>query len=485
MVSADVSGDMGCYGCGCAMLKAKKVHKGQRYCDNCYHRLFKRRMCSGCGNYGRLPVFDPSANCSSCERAGPCVRCGKTEFKIGMRTEYGPVCKICVPYFRTPEPCETCGKLSQRVAKSTVTGLRSCQKCREPEHATCPCCRRHRLMVAGEDGQKRCRMCNSDGERACASCGVQMPAGRGRECETCYWTALHHKRTQINLNGFGSQLGQAFQDFAPWLLGRVGPHKAALSINKHYRFFKAIDVTWGKVPDYEEFLRHFGAGGLRQAETPMRWLTESGKVRVDVQSRERHSEERRVEAILDELQDVWPRKLLSGYHAMLSSRIERQEADLRSVRLALRAAVSFLKVARLGDEVMPTMRELESYWRSSPGQVAAVTGFVGYLNKFYDQQLKTKPDKRWLMKAKRAKAEHELLALLQTPGAENFNSRWIVKALVYFHNVSRVSQKTLVFTTEDFNNTAGFRVVHGSVTLWVPSASSFRPGMSWVSVNPE
>ncbi len=76
-----------------------------------------------------------------------------------------------------------------------------------------------------------------------------MPAGRGKECEACYWTALHHKRVQINLNGFEDGMRSVFQDFASWLSDRVGPQKAALSINKHYLFFTALGVKWGAIPD--------------------------------------------------------------------------------------------------------------------------------------------------------------------------------------------------------------------------------------------
>ncbi len=475
MVSAERSGHVGCHSCGRSMLKVKKIHKGQRYCDNCYPRLFKRRMCLKCGNYGRLPVFEPSAHCSICERAGPCVRCGKTEFKTGMRTDYGPVCKSCVPYFRVREACEVCGNISQRVAKSKTTGLRSCQKCREPSHSTCPCCRRHRVLIATADGQNRCRLCSTHEQHACTSCGAQMPAGRGKECEACYWTALHHKRVQINLNGFEDGMRSVFQEFASWLFDRVGPQKAALSINKHYLFFTALGVKWGAIPDYDELLKHFGAAKLRQAELPMRWLTESGKVQIDAQGRDRDTEGRRVKAILNELPDAWPRKLLSGYHELLAVRVEQQETDLRSVRLALRAAASFLKVAQLKDGVLPTMKKLEAFWRGSPGQVAAVTGFVAYLNRSYGLHLKSTPDKTWLMKARRAKAEYELLALLKDRDVESFESRWIAKALAYFHNVSKVSHKTLSYTFKSVNDTDGFDVAHGSATLWVPSAHSFKP----------
>lgn len=475
MVSAESGADLACQGCGRTTLRAKKVHKGQRYCDNCYRKRFKRRMCAGCGNFARLPVFDLSAHCSSCEQSAPCVRCEKTEFKTGMRTEHGPVCKVCVPYFREPERCENCGILSQRIATSAVTGLRSCQKCREPAQATCSKCRRHRVLVAGDAGQMLCQLCHTEGERKCSSCGMQMPAGRVRECEPCSWAALYKKRVQINLNGFGHQLSTVYKGFAEWLLEQVGPHKAALNINKHYLFFKAIDEKWGAIPGYDALLTHFGALALRRAENPMRWLAESGKVAVDEMSRNRDSERRRIEATLAEIHESWPKQLLADYYAVLLARMDRQKTDLHSVRLALRAAANFLKVARLDDQMLPTTKHLEAYWRGSPGQIAALTGFVGFLNKNYQLELSTKPNRRWLMKAKTAKAEHELVALLQDRGADDFERRWIAKALVYFHSISRVSRNTLVYRHEPFQHTAGFSVSHGEGTLWVPSADSYRP----------
>ncbi|MDH0132762.1 hypothetical protein N7381_05850 [Pseudomonas asiatica] len=301
-----------------------------------------------------------------------------------------------------------------------------------------------------------------------------MPAGRGTECEPCYWTALLSKRVAINLNGLSSTLGEAFKAFSLWLLERSGPHNAALSINGHYLFFRELEVVWGKVPPYEQLLDHFGAAKLRRAENPMRWLSESGHVRISADSREQHSEQRRVEAVLAELEDGWSRQLLSGYYAILSSRVSRQEADLRSVRLALRAATNFLKTAQLAPHTKPSMKAVEAFWRSTPGQVAAVTGFIGYLNKTYGLQLQTKPEKRWLQKAKKAKAERELVALLREQGQIDFEVRWIAKALTYFHDLPRVNRRALSYKAERFDNTEGFSVEHGSSMLWVPSASSFH-----------
>lgn len=476
MVSTEVGGETGCHECGRAMVKAKKVHDHCRYCDNCYARLFKHRLCPGCGNVRRLPIFDTAAKCGPCERAGPCVRCGKTEFAIGMRSEYGPVCKVCVPYFRVAEPCQTCGKLSQRLAVSTKTGLRSCNTCREPAGATCPFCRRHRVLVVDHDGVSRCKACCGGREHPCDRCGAAMPAGRGKTCESCYWTSLFNRRVSVNLVGFTSmQISELYESFSKWLLARVGPNKAALTINGYYSFFARLDKYWQGVPAYDDLVRTFGAAGLRKAENPMRWLQEVGAVTVSVERRNEHTEQRRVSDLLSELPDFWSKQLLHGYHSELVLRTERNQTDMRSVRLALRAAVNFLKIAALAPQTDPSMKALEAFWRSSPGQVAAVTGFVGYLNKTRNTELRARPDKQWLEKAKKDKAERELIALLDGTGVVS-EPMWIAKALAYFHNVRRVSGKALKYRIESFNGTAGFSVEHEGKSLWVPSASSYiRP----------
>ena len=477
MASHDTPTHAGCEVCGREMAKAKRVHAGKRYCDTCYPRLFKRRMCLGCGNLARLPVFDQVTHCVACERAGPCVRCGKTEFESELRTQYGAVCKSCVPYFRAAEHCEVCGKLSRRLARSESTGMRQCPKCSGPEQATCMSCRRYRVLIKGQNGVDRCEPCTTKPDHPCGSCGVLMPAGRGRECEECGWKRVFQNRLKINSKGFSADcIAALFTQFGDWLLDRVGAHKAALTINGHYRFFLALDANWGVLPSYEQLLHHFGAGGLRKAENPMRFLVATGMVVVSAILRDQHSEQRRLAAILMEPSDSWSAQLLREYVDVLKVRMEQGVTDLRSIRLAARAAANLLKSAQLQFGALPTQKNLESFWRGSPGQVAAVTGFLGHLNRRHGLELQVKPDARWLSRARRQRAELELVAMLSEAAGDDFEARWIVKGLAYFHDVARVSRKKLVFQPQEYMGVAGYNVAYGEKTLWVPSASSYQLG---------
>ncbi len=476
MASNDAADGQVCHACGRGMFKAKKIHDGRRYCATCYPRLFKRRMCSACGNLARLPTFDVNAPCPCCKRRKACIRCGKVEFKIGKCLPEGPVCRPCVVYFREPEPCEECGKLTQRLARNTRTGRRTCPKCSSSPAATCPSCRRYRVLVIGPDGIQRCRVCTEEGKRSCETCGIAMPAGRGRECERCYWKKTFEKRLTINLHGFSSrEFEELFKRFGLWLFENTGPRKSALKINVYYSFFHAIEAKWSTLPTYEELLEHFSAAGLRRAETPMRWLSENQAIVVGAEIREWYSEKRRLQNILDEIGEPWPRRLLEKYLITLSSKVKENEAELRSARLSLRAAANLLSVACLETNALPTQKTIEAYWRSSPGQVSALTGFIGYLNKTYHLQLKWKPEGRWLEKARIDKAERELVTLLRTGRqGKNFEKKWIVKGLAYFHGVRRARQKTLIYRSASYNGFEGFYVEYDGIHLWVPSAGSYN-----------
>ncbi|EPJ77227.1 hypothetical protein CFII64_24104 [Pseudomonas sp. CFII64] len=209
----------------------------------------------------------------------------------------------------------------------------------------------------------------------------------------------------------------------------------------------------------------------------MRWLAGSGMVTVDADAREQDSEQRRVKDILSEIAKPWPKKMLQGYFATLAIRIELGGTDLRSVRLAMRAAANLLNFCSLEEGALPTQKMIAQFWRSSPGQVASVTGFINYLNVHHNLQLTSRPDAGWLRKAKKDKAERELVDLLkERPREEHFEIRWVVKGLAYFHNVRRAKRIALAYRPRSYEGVAGFDVDHESETLWIPSADGYKRG---------
>lgn len=162
-----------CDECGKTVARIWRVRKGHKYCGTCYARVFKRRLCPKCGNFARLPKNDPDAICLECQVAKPCARCGKTDYAVGKITSYGPVCGACASHFREPEPCEVCGKPSQRLTRVSRLGhdQRVCPSCARADHGVCEACRHHRLLDQGKDGRMLCKACCEKGEVACPECG--------------------------------------------------------------------------------------------------------------------------------------------------------------------------------------------------------------------------------------------------------------------------------------------------------------------------
>ena len=66
-----------CSECRRHSVRIVRVHRGERFCQARYKRLFKRRLCPQCGNFARLPRLERNAICLTCENARPCVRWGE------------------------------------------------------------------------------------------------------------------------------------------------------------------------------------------------------------------------------------------------------------------------------------------------------------------------------------------------------------------------------------------------------------------------
>ena len=462
-----------CDECGRGNRKVTRVHRGERFCDVCYARLFKRRICRSCGNFARLPRFDAEAVCLKCEADLPCVRCGRTEYRTGLRTPYGPACTGCARYFKTLEPCGACGTPSRWLSrrKDFDEDLRLCPRCARADHGTCQACRRHRPLETADDGRKLCRACNAQGEIPCPECGRPMPAGCGGRCWNCYWRRVAEGRTELNAAGVASPaLSRRVAEFGGWLTETIGPRRAALKINRHLEFFQEIDRTWGDVPSYDALLRRFSAVGLRRYPLALRWMESAGLVVVDADTREADSERRRIEAALNRLPaGSQAAVILAGYHATLRARAKAGTCTLRSVRLALSPAAGLLEMATAGRGLPPDQRILEAFLRQSPGQQAAVSSFVTYLRGAYGTELALpRRNARQRQKERRAKLLPELLAVMREAGrTEAVDRRWLRIALQYFHDLPARAGKNAA--DDDLaTNADGITVRVKNQSYWIP-----------------
>lgn len=464
-----------CDECGREVAKLHRIYKGHGYCSVCYARVFKRRACPKCGELARLPKSDASAVCTKCLYAKPCVRCGKSQYELGKRTPYGPACKYCAQFFRTPEPCQGCGRLSRRLSRVSRLGnnLRLCERCASVDYGICSACHRHRLLVPTGDGKPLCKKCFEVGEIACPSCGKAMPAGRGQLCEPCYWSRVANKRIRLNQAAFSSnEMAQTFTHFGDWLIQAVGPFKAAITINRYSLFFIDIEKHWRQIPSHSELLRLYGAEGLRRFRLPMRWLKEENGMVLDLEEQKADSERRQIAVLMNSMaQGSVAHRVLQEYFGYLTIKVDQGKTTIRSAKLAMRPALSLLQMVDFQGTKLPTQENLDDYLVKFPGQKAAVTGFTIFLNKRYHLDLKVRVDTKRTAILRKQKLEKTIAKMLQQPQEdENALRKWILVGMDYFYGL-RVRRKDVsVANIEHQDN--GIQVELAGHRYWLPHLES-------------
>lgn len=459
-----------CFECGCEITKAKRVYKNRKFCDNCYARVFKRKLCPSCKNYARLYIKEPDAICKSCELAKPCIRCGRENRPVGALTEYGLVCNSCRPLFTLPKPCGICGTPSKLLSRSKrlKIDVPICPRCHRKDKSTCPSCGRHRLLQLAADGKLKCRQCAKIGEIHCPICNKNMPAGKGDKCDDCYWMKSFKKRLKIDLAAFqSSYMTDTFSDFGNWLHQEVGPKRASLLIHKFLLFFLDVERIWGELPPYKLLLEAYGAEGLRRVRLPMRWITTTQGIEVDVAMREEHSEETRIQNLLKPFsKGTVGNKLLSGYLTQLEKKLADGKTSIRSIRLALSPAARFIASTNESGLFEPTQKELNSFMAKAPGQKAAITGFVNFVNGSRSYPLAINVHKSKAKEARRTKIEKKLMSLIGVPKmTEEQELEWLTYSLELYHGIR--ANKTQV-SKSVFNHPLGYDVEINGKKYFVP-----------------
>jgi len=231
-----------------------------------------------------------------------------------------------------------------------------------------------------------------------------------------------------------------FEAFGDWLLKKVGEHKAALSIHRYLPFFMEIERQWKTIPDFAALLEHFGTAKLRRVLHPMHWMEEAGLSIPDSAAKANDSDRRRINAILAKVPLVSREKrLLDGYLNRLKEGQKTGATTLRSIRLALSPAAALLTKAGEMERMPPDQGVLDAYLAKTPGQRAAISGFVRYLREVHGVDISLpKPDQGRAKRLRHKKLEAELLALMREAGdSDEFKQRWLSAALAYFHGLPR------------------------------------------------
>jgi hypothetical protein len=321
-----------------------------------------------------------------------------------------------------------------------------------------------------------CKKCLEKGNIPCPQCHNPMPAGYGQRCEQCYWKELLRKRIEIDCSSFAvSQMAEHFKAFGQWLGHKAGSNKAASTIHRYLPFFLEIEQQWQTIPKYEELLAHFGALKLRRSLLPMTWMTESGVIVSNTSVKEEESDKRRINVILDKLPEKsQAREILTSYYQSLLGKLKDEKTTIRSIRLALSPAAAYLHKAAEMQRVPPDQRVLDAYLKIAPGQRAAISGFICYLQDKHGVNLiLPKHDTLRRQRNRRKKLEKEMLILMQEKDdSGGFQRRWLSTALAYFHGLPKKVGKTIenehIAVLEDGN----YSVTWNNKNYWIPFLES-------------
>lgn len=473
MVESQKQEENCCSACDRSMKKAHRVYLSRRYCNTCYARLFKPRLCPGCGNSARLPIFHPAAVCHSCITSVPCMRCERIGRPVGRLTPEGVACNSCAHYFTEPRHCEVCNALSTRLSKKIIDDqeMRCCPKCASNAE-TCPSCRRYRVLIDGRDGVRECHRCAHLGEIECRSCGELSPAGYGSECEKCRDRRTFYKRLQMNVQALSRDaFREAYLAYGEWLINKIGPKRAALLINRHLKSFTEMNAQWICLPTYQQLLEGKGAQWIRRAELPMEWMAEERGMRVDETLKEEVTELGRIEAIVASMPSEDGEKLLQGYRVHLESNPNKRANSLRSVRMAMRSAANLVLVSEAAGRPTPSSESLRLLLAETPGVAASLASFISFLNASYELSIVFPKDNRDAIKLRRKRSEQMLKSLMgEAASGVDVLDRWPAAALGYFHGVTRVSKKGMTLTSDPEKN--GLIVTLKGKEYWIPLPST-------------
>jgi hypothetical protein len=119
-------------------------------------------------------------------------------------------------------------------------------------------------------------------------------------------------------------------------------------------------------------------------------------------------------------------------------------------------------------ENLPNQEAVDRYLIQSPGQKAALTGFINFLTKRYGVVLKLKVYTSLTNAARKKKLERQIFEILKGHGIGHYQrERWITLGLEYFHakKVSKIELCTMYVVEE----VGGFRVNIGNSDFWIPS----------------
>ena len=212
-------------------------------------------------------------------------------------------------------------------------------------------------------------------------------------------------------------------------------------------------------------------------------MESSGQVVVNAEAKTNDSERRRIAVTLSKFASgSQERRVLDGYFAHLMARLKAGSTTLCSIRLALSPAGALLCLAKKSERLPPDQDVLNAYLATTPGQRAAVSGFVRYLREAHGAKVTLpRADLHKAHQQRRKKLEAALLTMMRERNVSSESRRkWLSVALAYFHGLSPsvglVLKDADVLPSDD-----GMVVTWKSLLYWVPNSPQRHSDISKTS----
>jgi len=446
MIYASIS-NKPCDNCHKLLVDWDYKYQGKHYCKECFNLLFTFQICAICGKRKKISNELQVPICKVCQvKDKPCIRCNRNEYKFGLITKDGPVCKTCAVYFREYKTCSVCHNLYYSVSNRKLLSGESqllCHRCYNKTLPICSLCQKQRKVYAYDDNHRAiCELCATKENKQCTQCGELISAGRGNLCNECTYVNTLTKRIKFGADLLSSKYMRGyFEQFGWWLKDRRGSVFAATHLIKYLDYFSQIDTLcekFGRMPNYEEVVQSSTVAMSRKNLLVTTFLGDIGLLMVDKIIKEEQANKDMIERYLNKFkQGSWESKILKSYYEHLRSKT-KHKGSIRSIRLALGSATNLLEYKEYFDDMHLTNNVLDGYLWKYPGQRSSLTGFVNFLqdNQAYVQLpsviiLKLQRHSKSLLSLK-----YDMLEILRKPKKSSITLQKAVKVMIgYLHGI--------------------------------------------------
>lgn len=302
---------------------------------------------------------------------------------------------------------------------------------------TCSSCKKHRKIVATVNNRQLCINCLNNKKVSCSNCLCEIPYGVGKLCDNCYWTSNFRKKLESNRDRFITEFIKGkFEEYAWWLVRKVGPKKASIYINRHVEFFFKTSALWDHVvPSYSHLLEALRVDGLRKFILVTQWLKDIYDIEPNLKQKSEISEVDQILSLMKRLNistNVY--ESIDRYKNRLINKVHNNKSSYRSVRLALTPAVHLAISIKSGE--LPTLKDIKKYLLEHKGQYAALTGYVNFLKLNYRLEIDYKFLNVSEDKGRKRKLHLESMMIeIIKRNSEDLLLDWIKITLIYFHSI--------------------------------------------------